>query len=86
MTTTPIPAIAALDALFNANDDFMIDMIDAITDDPAPMPTAIRALLACLTTDDRNTFMINLDICPMHLTDTDSCADDDLTDCAALRA
>lgn len=28
---------------------------------------------------------LQLDICPMHITDLDSCADDELTECAHLR-
>ena len=65
--------IAALHALADA----MLDNPDALA--------AIEPLRDLLTTIDFDALCFSIDICPIHLTDTDTCADDDLDICRDLR-
>jgi hypothetical protein len=85
MTTTTNPhrhtdrqVLAALATLATTNDDFMIDLIEVITDDCSTAAQGrIDALLNLLSINARRDFLISYDICPLHHTDLDTCADDD---------
>lgn len=60
------------------------DLADALLDNP-DMLDAITPLQQLLTPIDFDALCFSIDICPIHLTDTDTCADDELDDCRDLR-
>jgi hypothetical protein len=93
MTTTPNPSpldftdesrAALADAIINLigtatnEDDALSDLIfDAMIDDEK-----IDLIFAPAM---RDRFLLAFDCCPIHRTDLDSCADDELPECAHLR-
>lgn len=58
----------------DAFDDFLTAMIETDDLDSIFTPAAIETIL------------LSFDCCPIHRTDLDSCADDELTECARFRA
>ena len=59
-------------------------LADAILDHPDNL-LMIEPLRSLMTPIDFDALCFSIDICPIHLTDTDTCADDDLDDCRDLR-
>lgn len=64
--------------------DALRTLADAMLESP-DMLAAIESFRDLLTPIDFDALCFSIDICPMHLTDTDTCADDELTDCRDLR-
>jgi hypothetical protein len=63
-----------------------LDLIaDTLLDQPEDMMENVEAFRTILTFDGFVRLCLRMDVCPVHLTDTDTCADDNRADCAIYR-
>jgi hypothetical protein len=77
MTKYMIDSDALLATLIDCDDDLNIDYLD------------FHLLIARHLTEtnrDANEYLLSYDICPMHHCDAEICANDDESECAALRS
>jgi hypothetical protein len=70
----------------NEKPSAMPALAEALIAHDVDIPEAITALRIDLTPAAFTELALLLDCCPIHMTDLDSCADDDLDDCKHLRS
>lgn len=84
ITTTNDPTLTHDDAASRELTDALLTLLANFAFESDPYDTML-ALRPMLTDPAFYDFCRTLDACPIHMTDLDSCADDDLTECAHLR-
>lgn len=77
---------ATIAAAMRDDDDAIDRIIDAIDNAPSSFADPIGMLYRDLSLSDRNTFLLDFDYCPIHDMHLEICADDDLPECAPIRA
>lgn len=90
----PTPAAVAINALLDADTEgevaetlYAMLTFEELPDDREwRYVDALSLLIGRVTNDEMNALHLSVDICPVHACDIAICADDDVTECAALRA
>lgn len=77
---------ATIAAAMRDDDDAIDRIIDAIDNAPSSFADPIGMLFRELSLSDRNTFLLDFDYCPIHDMHLEICDDEDLPECAPIRA